>query len=238
MSRFLRCLVCFLVICCLVINLSPIKADAMSGGLLAPLVSGAAVTVSAPVVIGAALIALGIMAGTNDDFQRVVGNAVDSLGDWVKDGTVELIQTVDELGKKSYYVAGDMLEDLRQTAISCEIIQPKELVLDSVRYPSAEVLATAAAAPYSLLVYVYKASTDYLSFNLCYSYDSPLVAESVFSDGSGVCIRLVNGGTCYIMILRVMQAVGQLVLLIVIILFQLLPFIILAVVLLLLMNLR
>ena len=74
MYRFLRCFLCLLIVCCLILNLSPIKAEAMSGGLLAPLVSGAAVTVSAPLVIAAGLIALGIMAGTNDDFQRVVGN--------------------------------------------------------------------------------------------------------------------------------------------------------------------
>ena len=118
MYRFMRCFLCLLVVCCLIINLSPIKADAMSGGLLAPLVSGAAVTVPAPLVIAAGLIALGIMAGTNDDFQRVVGNAVDSLGDWVKDGTVELIQTVDEFGNKAYYAAADMMEDLRQWSFS------------------------------------------------------------------------------------------------------------------------
>lgn len=124
MYRFLRCFLCLLIVCCLIINLSPIKAEAMSGGLLAPLVSGAAVTVSAPLVIAAGLIALGIMAGTNDDFQRVVGNAVDSLGDWVKDGTVELIQTVDTLGKKAYYVAGDMLEDLRNLTINAGVVIP------------------------------------------------------------------------------------------------------------------
>ena len=103
MSRFFRCLVCFLVICCILVNLSPIKADATAAGLLAPIVGGATVTVSAPLVIGASLIALGIMAATNDDFQRVVSNAVSNLGDWIKDGTVELIQTVDKAGKKAYY---------------------------------------------------------------------------------------------------------------------------------------
>lgn len=134
MYRFLRCFLCLLIVCCLIINLSPIKADAMSGGLLAPLVSGAAVTVSAPVVIGAALIALGIMAGTNDDFQRVVGNAVDSLGDWVKDGTVELLQTVDTLGKKAYYVASDMMEGLRRWAFDTGVVSfaPYQVQIESV----------------------------------------------------------------------------------------------------------
>ena len=129
MYRFLRCFLCLLIVCCLIINLSPIKADAMSGGLLAPFVSGAAVTVSAPLVIAAGLIALGIMAGTNDDFQRVVGNAVDSLGDWVKDGTVELLQTVDTLGNKAYYVAGDMLEDLRSYLLDASVVSPSGVKL-------------------------------------------------------------------------------------------------------------
>ena len=113
MYRFLRCFLCLLVVCCLIINLSPIKADATSAGAAAGIAGAAGVTVSAPVAIAAGLIALGIMAGTNDDFRRVVSNAVDSLGEWVKDGTVELLQTVDELGKKSYYAEGNMIDSLK-----------------------------------------------------------------------------------------------------------------------------
>ena len=180
MYRFLRCFLCLLIVCCLIINLSPIKAEAMSGGLLAPLVSGAAVTVSAPVVIGAALIALGIMAGTNDDFQRVVGNAVDSLGDWVKDGTVELIQTVDTLGKKAYYVAGDMLENLRLWTYDSNVLNLTESYSFSYSDSSAVIDAynIAMASPYHLVAY------NKTNNCWCFYYSNyPLTLSGNASDG-------------------------------------------------------
>lgn len=112
MSRILRFLVCFLLICSLVVNLLPVRSDA-SAAAVPTIMSAAGVTVSAPVALTAAAIALGVMVGTNDDFQNMVNSAASSLTNWVKDGAVELLQTIDETGHKAYYVAGDMLEDLR-----------------------------------------------------------------------------------------------------------------------------
>lgn len=122
MLRYFRCFLCFLVICCLLINLYPLKAEATSAGIFATFASAGAVTVSAPVAIAAGLIALGIMVGTNDDFQRVVDNAVSSLGDWIKDGTVELLQTIDSAGKKAYYMASDAFESLRSWAFAESVV--------------------------------------------------------------------------------------------------------------------
>lgn len=186
MYRFLRCFLCLLVVCCLILNLSPIKADAMSGGLLAPLVSGAAVTVSAPLVIAASLIALGIMAGTNDDFQRVVGNAVDSLGDWVKDGTVELIQTVDTLGKKSFYLSSELMEAIRSWAFDESVVVRKAVESMGHYFPSAEILAEAAAARYAALVYY--GSGPY--YYVVYSNTSPIIVRP-FNEktGAGIVIE-------------------------------------------------
>lgn len=196
MYRFLRCFLCLLVVCCLILNLSPIKADAMSGGLLAPLVSGAAVTVSAPVAIAAGLIALGIMAGTNDDFQRVVSNAADSLGDWVKDGTVELIQTVDELGKKSYYMAADMMEDLRCWSFDTEVLTLTETYLFPVSETVIASYNEAISFPYSLVAFSgggsiqtflasnsplsleYKGTGVYVTFGSSGGYTYSVISES------------------------------------------------------------
>lgn len=125
MSRWLRCLICFALICCILVNCSPLRAEATGAGLVvAPITGAATVTVSAPIAIGAALIALGIAAGTNDDFQRLVETAVSNAGDWVKDGAVELLQTVNSAGEKAYYVAGEMLDSLRSWCFDSSIVYP------------------------------------------------------------------------------------------------------------------
>ena len=197
MSRVFRCLVCLLVICCFLINLFPIKAEATSAGIVATFASAGAVTVSAPVAIAAGLIALGIMVGTNDDFQRVVDNAVSSLGDWIKDGTVELLQTIDSAGKKAYYVAGDMLEDLRSLCISQEVVKPNELILDDFLYPPSDAISVAEAAPYSCLVY-YNFNNGPITYHLVYSYDSPFIVSAPYANNMGISIYpSVSSATWY-----------------------------------------
>lgn len=118
MCKWLRCLVCLLVICALLINLSPLRVKATGAGLAGVIASASSVTVSAPLVVGASLIALGVMANNTNPlvFENVVNDAVDSLsaaGQWVADGAVELLRTVDEAGNAMYYAAGEMLESLR-----------------------------------------------------------------------------------------------------------------------------
>ena len=122
MLRFFRCFLCFLVIFCLLINLYPLKAEATSAGIVATFASAGAVTVSAPVVIAAGLIALGIMVGTNDDFQRLVNDGVLALGNLVNDGAIEVLRCVDALGQVTYYVSCEVLETLRGWLFNSSIV--------------------------------------------------------------------------------------------------------------------
>lgn len=117
-KRIGRALVCLVLVCCLITQTVPVKTDATGAGLAATIASASSVTVAAPLAVGASLIALGVMANNTNPlvFENVVNDAVDSLsaaGQWVADGTVELLRVVDEAGTAMYYAAGDMLESLR-----------------------------------------------------------------------------------------------------------------------------
>ena len=112
-KRIGRLLVCLLLVTCLILDVSPVKAEATAAGLAGTITAVSTVNVPAGLAIGAAAIALGVAAGTNDDFQHFVNTSVSSGFEWIKDGTVELLRTVDELGNQAFYVAGEFLEDLR-----------------------------------------------------------------------------------------------------------------------------
>lgn len=121
-NRICRVLICLALICCLIAQMVPARADATAAGLAVPIVQAAGVTVSAPVAFGAMAIALGVMAGTNEDFQNLVQAAASSGFEWVKDGTVELLRTVDALGTQAFYVAGEFLESLRSAIFGTGVL--------------------------------------------------------------------------------------------------------------------
>lgn len=120
-KRIGRALMCLVLICCLMVQTVP-RADATGAGLAATITGVSSVAVSAPVAVGAMAIALGVMAGTNDDFQYLVQTAASSGFEWVKDGTVELLRTVDALGNQAFYVAGEFLEDLKTRFFDLELL--------------------------------------------------------------------------------------------------------------------
>ena len=111
--KIFRCMICLLLVCVLLVNVSPIRAEASAGALLGPIVGVTSVNVPAGLAIGAAVILLGVMAGTNDDFYNMVESAISYGTSWAKDGAVELLRVVDEYGKIAYYAAADMLCDLQ-----------------------------------------------------------------------------------------------------------------------------
>lgn len=126
-KRICRALMCLVLICCLIVQTVPVKTEATGAGFAATIASASSVTVAAPLAVGASLIALGVMADNTNPlvFENVVNDAVDSLsaaGQWVADGTVELLRTVDEDGNAMYYAAGDMLEGLRSWLFNESVI--------------------------------------------------------------------------------------------------------------------
>lgn len=121
-NKWGRILVCLLLICALVVNISPIKAEATGAGAALGVIKGASL-VSVPVAfwVVAALVAIGVVVDQVNDadftqYNTLVDNATAFLtdaGTYVKDGMVEMIRVVDETGKAVFYAAGDAMEALR-----------------------------------------------------------------------------------------------------------------------------
>ena len=151
--RVFRCLICLILICALLVNVSPIRAraDAVSGTLA--ITSAAGVTISAPMVVAAALLVLGVGYVTDSDFQRVVNDCVIGLGDFVVDGSISLVQTVDSLGKTTYYVGCDVLEAIRGWLFDSDV-----LLGPSVKDPYASFDNDSNSSTYSLTDAILRAS--------------------------------------------------------------------------------
>ena len=86
----------------------------------AEIVKASVVTGNPYIIVGSALVAVGIMAASNSSvFDGVVDSAVhalESAGGWIKDGAIELLKTVSSSGEVTYYVPGDLLESVRSWA--------------------------------------------------------------------------------------------------------------------------
>lgn len=193
-KRIGRILVCLLLICCLTFHAMIPRAEATGLEAAIP-AAGSLIVTPAGVVVGATLIALGLYAAADPEgFENIKNAATDAMeaaGTWIKDGTVELLRMVDELGNASYYVDSGFMEDVRSYALESSIIQPNELVLNESVYPPSDALATAAAAPYSCLVYYsYGNNPDAAYYILCYSYESSIIARSSNTDGTGIYISV------------------------------------------------
>lgn len=87
-KRVLRAAVCLLVICCLVVNISPLNVRALTPGIL--------ISVGASLAVSAALIALGVQASSNDStpFWDAVDQCVDALtpDGWFLDGSLKAVE--------------------------------------------------------------------------------------------------------------------------------------------------
>lgn len=113
-KRIGRILVCLLLVCCLIVNISPIRAKAT-----AVVVPAIAVAVPAPIVIGAILVGLGIMCGVGtgafDDLVNSCSLALQNLG-YVVDG---MIKSWTYSGKT--YASADVIEAVRSHMIQSRV---------------------------------------------------------------------------------------------------------------------
>ena len=114
-SRLLRTIVCLVLVCCLVVHASPLRVDA-STVVGAEIVKASVVTGNPYIIAGAALAALGIYAGVETGaFDGVIQSAVshlESLGSWIEEGSMKLLKTVTDVDVSTYYVAGELLNEL------------------------------------------------------------------------------------------------------------------------------
>lgn len=145
MRRWLRCLVCLLLICALLINLSPIKAEATAAGAVG-IAKASLVTGNPAIIVGAALLAVGVTAGVESGaFENLIDNAVsylDSAGGWIENGTMQLLQSVTEAGQTAYYVAGDLLETLRSWLFESDVLQDISSTTQTLTFNGTEYLFT------------------------------------------------------------------------------------------------
>ena len=128
MSRILRSLVCLLLICCILVNLSPLKAKATGAGVVAGgIVKAASVSIPAlwPIVATLAVVgitAYGIESGAFENIANSCYSAFESAGTWINNGMAEILRTEDSNGNVQYYVDGGMLEDVRSWIFDSAIV--------------------------------------------------------------------------------------------------------------------
>ena len=86
MNRLLRVLVCLLLICCILVNLSPLRAQAVSA-------TAVAVGVALPVAVAVGMQALGVRQGSDSSvFNSVVSSCADALSsEWAVNGLTTML---------------------------------------------------------------------------------------------------------------------------------------------------
>ena len=153
-SRIFRILVCFVLICCFLVNLSPIKAEATG------LVEGIAVAplpVSVKVVAAAALICLGIMAVSESNaFDNAVDNFANFLSEttsYVVDGMVNVFGVVGSDGLVRSYLPLELLESGLYWAFDSGVVSANTVPnYDGDVSSWSDVISYAASQPYAFLV--------------------------------------------------------------------------------------
>lgn len=132
MFRFLRILICLFLVLCILVNCSPLRARATSVAL--PVV-GASVAVSAPVVIGAVVIACGLYLAS-DAGSAAFNNLVSSISD----GLDSAYTYVSEAGEKfikclsiddHYYIPSSLASDVLSSVQSSDLVS-SSLASDSI----------------------------------------------------------------------------------------------------------
>lgn len=182
-NRIGRILVCFVLICALVVNISPIKVQATGAGAALGVIKGASL-VSVPVAFWAvaALVALGVMVDLASDadytqYNGLVDNVTNYLteaGTYVKDGMVDMYRVVDETGKAVFYAAGDAMEAVRgwlfdSGALVSTVPVPNDVI-------TSDLIAVAGSHAYAFSAELHYGDT--VEHIICYSDVAPIVYEN------------------------------------------------------------
>ena len=175
--------------------LLPVRVYAMSGGLVAAEIVKASTVSCNPYVIGAAcLIALGVFAvaesGAFENLNRNLTNWMLSQNFTNSRGEFDVLQTVNVLGEKTFYVAGEMLESVRGWLFESGTV--------SVTGLSADVVAT---MPASFLEAYQKALTHpyhFIAFGAnnrwaCGYSDTSSFVYELSASGNSYVVRTASG---------------------------------------------
>lgn len=119
-TRIFRALMCFVLVCALLISVSPIRAKAVAAEVTL-------VYVGATLVCAAAITALGVQANSNvtglTSSSKEVEIVLGTLGAISKDSFLACLRVLDETGKATYYMSCDLLESIRCALFDTGIVQ-------------------------------------------------------------------------------------------------------------------
>lgn len=128
-KQIFRSFLCLLVVCCLIVNLSPLRAQAVTAGAL--------VSVAAASVVAAVLIGLGIMPGVvKDDFNNLVQQVLDKLseaGKVASDATMLMLKLFSGT-KYKLYAPEEIVSSVRDFVVDFGTIVLKTSVPTDVSY--------------------------------------------------------------------------------------------------------
>jgi hypothetical protein len=174
----------------MIVNCLAIKAEALAlGGTALALFGDDAIA-----VIAACLAGLGVMAKLETEmdtltFRHLCEDAYDAMaaaGEWVVDGAVTVYNCATELW--DYGVDCGMVQWLHDWIFDSQVVGIEGIASNPGVTVPADALATAYAAPFAFFSYVETVSGAYkgkLSYFLCYSYESPIIAQYGDAAGNG-----------------------------------------------------
>lgn len=181
-KRIGRAAMCFLVICCLLFNLSPIKAHATG---LESVVTGAVVSVPGLNVVAGILIGLGILVGVaTTDWDRVVNECYMYLrneGIVDADGKINVLE-MDGVAY-AYGVAQDVIDLVREWAFATEAIKEVEIAMEQGMWYYNGIYAKPYPQDVDLSVYPYVTIGYFNTEGLprCIFSSQPLLVDSKYS---------------------------------------------------------
>lgn len=170
-KRIFRVVVCFLLICCLVINISPIRAKAVEPVTM--------VMVSAATVIASVMIGIGVMMGQNREaFDQVVqmvqgSNAMKDFiqQDETKGDVIPLYRSPGNggvgSGALSLLVAGALIEAIRQVLFEEKIVAEDNSLDGFLSYNGhvLPVVPSYSSYPYEIILWNRNTSTYFFSYS-------------------------------------------------------------------------
>lgn len=180
-KRIGRAAMCFLVICCLLFNLSPIKAHATGLGAA---VTGAAVAMPGLNVVAGILIGLGVIAGVvTTDWDRVVNDCYMYLRN---EGIVDADGKINVLAMDgvayAYGVAQDVIDLVRDWAFATEAIKEVEIAMEQGMWYYNGIYAPPYRTDIDLSVYPY-ITIGYRGRSVwpyCIFSTQPLIVDRIF----------------------------------------------------------
>lgn len=178
MHRWLRVLVCLLLICALLINLSPLRAKA-SGAVATGVAVGVAVAIGVAAIMNAAGVHQGVDYST---FNEIVGNCVDALSpEWAVDGMVTFLALSSGSVTKTYASRNFLQAVLDWMFGEGEVLTTATApeLINCTRTIDQEALGKCSEHSY----YYYVASSSADNYFHCGYADYPL---EIFNDGTAV----------------------------------------------------